>query len=78
MKAAKKLVYNNTDSHGTLNTNAYLQATLTYRNNTIYPETGKSISQSFLGRNLRDSLPQVKSFYEVDKKYLMEFGKGRT
>ena len=49
VRAAKKLVYNNTDSHGTLNTNAYLQATIAYSNNTIYPETGKSISQSLLG-----------------------------
>ena len=72
MKATKKLVHGNTDSHGTISTDAYLQATLTYRNNTIYPETGKSISQSLLGRNLRDSLPAVKTFYEITKEYVME------
>ena len=72
MKATKKLVHGNTISHGTINTDAYLQATLTYRNNTIYPETGKSISQSLLGRNLPDSLPAVKTFYKIKKEYVME------
>ena len=30
VKAAMKLVHSNTDTHGTLNTDKYIQATLTY------------------------------------------------
>ena len=30
VKAATKLVHSNTDTHGTLNTDKYIQATLTY------------------------------------------------
>ena len=67
VKATNKLVHGNTDSHGTLNMDQYLQATLIYRNNTIYLETGKTISQSLMGKNIRDSLPAIKSFYQVKK-----------
>ena len=49
VKAAKKLVYGNTTSSGALDTDKFLQATLAYCNITIYPETGKMISQSFAG-----------------------------
>ena len=40
VKAAKKLVYGNTMSSGALDMDKLLQATLAYRNRTIYPETG--------------------------------------
>ena len=38
----------------------------------IYPETGKMIAQSLLGRNLRDCLPAVKGFYNLKQEHLME------
>ena len=48
------------------------RATLAYRNSAIYPETGKTVAQSLLGRNLRDCLPAVKGFYNLKKEHLME------
>ncbi len=36
-----------------------MRASLAYRNSVIYPETGKTIAQTLLGRHLRDALPQV-------------------
>ena len=51
VKAANKLAYRNTMSSGALDMDKFLQATITYRNSTIYPETSKMISQSLLGRH---------------------------
>ena len=41
VKAAKKLVTGNKTPSGSLNTDKYMMASLTYRNSVIYPETGQ-------------------------------------
>ena len=71
MKASKKLVINNTASDGSLNTDKFLRAQLAYRISVIYPETGKTIAQTLLGRHLRDALPQVPTFYQLKKEFLV-------
>merc|ERR1712082_343126 len=72
LTAAKALVMGNTTPTGSINTDKYLRATLAYRNSAIYPETGKTVAQSLLGRNLRDCLPAVRGFYNLKKEHLME------
>ena len=72
VKVAKKLVVNNTASDGSLNTDKFMRASLAYRNSVIYPETGKTIAQILLGRHLRDVLPQVSSFYQLKKEFLVK------
>ena len=72
VKMAKKIVVNNVDRHGRLNTDKFAKAMLAYRNSTIYPKLGKTIAQTLLGRHLRDTLPAPKSFYELDKKFLLD------
>ena len=72
VKAAKKIVYGNTTSNGNLDTDKFLQATFTYCNSTIYPERGKTIRQSLLGRNLLGALPAIREFYQLKKEHIME------
>ena len=72
VKAAKKLVTGNTTPSGSLDTDKYLQASLAYRNSVIYPETGRTIAQTLLGRHLRGSLPAVISFYQLKREYVMD------
>ena len=72
MKANKALVIGNTNSWGELDTDKFLRARLAYRNSAIYPETGKTIAQSLLGRHLRDCLPAVKGFYQLKQEHLMD------
>ena len=55
-----------------MDTDKFLWANLMYRNSTIYPDTGKMIAQSLLGRNLRDALPAVRGFYAVKQEFLMD------
>ena len=38
----------------------------------IYPETGKTISQTLMGRHLRGALPAISSFYQLKKDFVME------
>merc|ERR1712237_103620 len=71
VKAAKQLVMGNTNNRGELDTDKFLRARLAYRNSAIYPETGKTIAQSLLGRHLRDGLPAVKGFHELKEEHLM-------
>ena len=33
----------------------------------IYPETGKTITQTSMGRHLRDALPGITEFYQLKK-----------
>ena len=72
MKPAKGLVTGNTNSRGELDTDKFLRASLAYRNSAIYPETGKTITQSLMGRHLRGCLPAVNKFYQVKQEYVME------
>ena len=58
MKAAKKMVVNNTASDGSLNMAKFMRALQAYRNSMIYLETGKTIAQTLLGSHLRDALPK--------------------
>ena len=59
VKVAKHLVANNITASDAFNMDKFLYANLAYRNSTIYPDTSKSVTQSLLGRHLRDSLPNV-------------------
>ena len=72
VKAAKKLVVGNTKSDGSLDTDRFMRACLNYRNSSIYPDTGRTIAQTLLGRHLRDALPAMKEFYQLKKEYVME------
>ena len=72
VKAAKNLVANNITGFGALDTDRFLCANLAYHNSMIYPDTGKSIAQSLLGRHLRYSLPAVREFYQIKKEFVME------
>ena len=76
VKAAKNLVANNTTASGALDIDKFLCANLAYCNSMIYPDTGKSIAQSLLGRHLQDSLLGVCEFYQIMKEFVMEW-KGR-
>ena len=38
----------------------------------VYPETGRSITQTLLGRYLRGSLPKVSNFYHLKKELIMD------
>ena len=73
VKQAKKIVESNTKTDGSLDTDKFARALLNYHNSCLYPELNKrTIAQTLLGRNLRDSLPAVRSFFEVSRKYLVE------
>ena len=72
VKMAKKVVTTNMDRHGCLDTDEYAKAMLAYRNSVIYPELGRSIAQTLLGRHLKDALPAHKSFYQMDRKFILE------
>ena len=72
VKMAKKLVTNNVDGRGRLDTDKFAKAILAYRNSAIYPELGRTIAQTLLGRHLRDTLPAPKTFYELDKRFLLD------
>ena len=60
---------NNTTSTGSLK---FMRVQLAYRNSVIYPNTGSTIAQTLLGRHLRDALPQVSTFYQLKKEFLVE------
>ena len=72
VKAAKKLVTGNKTPSGSLNTDKYMMASLTYRNSVIYPETGRTIAQTLLGRPLRGSLLAARGFFHVKKELIMD------
>ena len=72
IKAAKHLVADNTTASGALDTDRFLRANMAYRNSMTYSDTGKSITQSLMGRHLRDSLPNVKKFYQIKREFVME------
>ena len=56
VKSVKRLLRDNVDAQGRLNTDAVLRAMLQFRN-TPDPDTGWSPAKLLLGRQLRDSLP---------------------
>lgn len=72
VKQAKKIVTGNVDGNGSLNTDRFAQALMAYRNSMLYPETKKTISQSLLGRNLRDVQPALRNFYLLKKEMVLE------
>ena len=71
VKQAKKLIIDNVDASGWLNTEKYAFAVMASRNSLMYPEVGKTVAQSLLGRNLRDALPAMKGWYDVKKEFIM-------
>ena len=71
VKAAKKLIMDNVDSSGRLNTDKYAMAVMASRNTVMYPELGKTVAQSLLGRNLRDALPAMNGWYDVKREYIV-------
>ena len=38
----------------------------------IYPKMGKTITQTLMGRHLRDTLPGITDFYQLKKEFVME------
>ena len=72
VKQAKKMVHENTNN-GKLDSDKFARAMLAYHNSSIYPEIGeRTIAQTLLGRNLRDAMPALKSFYDLSKKFVLE------
>ncbi|KAK3752546.1 hypothetical protein QZH41_003484, partial [Actinostola sp. cb2023] len=63
VKTAKRLITNNTDSHGSLNTNTLQQAILQYRN-TPDPNTKLSPAQCVFGRPIKDFIPILPGRYK--------------
>ena len=50
----------------------FMQATPAYINSVIYPDTGRTIAQTLLGRWQNGSLPAISGFYQPKKEFLME------
>ena len=66
MKTAKRLIMGNTNTDGSLNTEAMMHGLLQYRN-TPLQKVGLSPAQMLLHRNLKDALPAFPSSYKMDK-----------
>ncbi|XP_048583325.1 uncharacterized protein K02A2.6-like [Nematostella vectensis] len=62
VKTVKRLITNNTGPHGELNTNAFQQAILQYRN-TPDPSTKLLPAQCIFGRPIKDSIPILPGHY---------------
>ena len=63
VKTVKWLITNNTDSHGSLDTNALQRAILQYRN-TPDPNTKLSPAQCIFGRPIKDFIPILPGCYK--------------
>ena len=67
-KSMKRLIRDNTDNRGNLDTDALSQALLTYRNT---PLRGSQLSPSLIlfGRKLRDNVPGLPGSFELRKEW---------
>ena len=63
LKTVKRLITNNTDPHGSLDTNTLQQAILQYRN-TPDPNTKHSPAQCVFGRPIKDFIPILPGRYK--------------
>ena len=70
VKAAKRIIHNNTASDGSLNTDRAARAIIQYRN-TPLPDLKLSPAQILLHRNLRDGIPAHPSHYQMHKSWVI-------
>ncbi len=78
VKSCKRMLYNNTDGHGHVDTMKMMKALLQYRN-TPSATTGMSPAYMLFGRQLRDALPSIPiSRDPTTMSYLEKYGKPST
>lgn len=70
VKAAKRVILNNTNPDGSLDNDLFTKAVLQYRNTPI-PELGLSPAQILLHRQLRDSVPSNPRLYRLHKEWVI-------
>ena len=70
VKAAKRIIHNNTAADGSLNTDNAARAIIQYRN-TPLPDLKLSPAQILLHRNLRDGIPAHPSHYRMHQSWVI-------
>ena len=70
VKAAKRIIYNNTPPNGSLDNDKTAKAILQHRN-TPLPDLNLSPAQILFHRNIRDYIPTHQSHYELHKEWVI-------
>ncbi|XP_064100950.1 uncharacterized protein K02A2.6-like [Macrobrachium nipponense] len=68
VRTAKRTIQDNTRSDGSLDTDSFARAILQYRN-TPLKDIDKSPAQLAMGRQLRDSVPMIKSYHKITEQW---------
>ncbi|XP_068250671.1 uncharacterized protein [Palaemon carinicauda] len=68
VRTAKRTIQDNTRSDGSLDTDSFARAILQYRN-TPLRDIDKSPAQLAMGRQLRDSVPMIKSYHKITEQW---------